>query len=130
MPTTMCNKKSVKPGVKKNAPVCRASVKPAPTKTPSNKVKVTPMKLIALPAMTVPTPKTKTFIPNITPVETNKSDTQHIADALEAYRKQVSLQFVGVTAHTQAHVKRPISFLFSFVSLGSHHAHWIISRKI
>ena len=104
----MRNKKSsTKPGVKKNAPICRASVKkPAPTKTPPNKVKVMPRKLTALPAITVPTPKTKTLIASITPVETNKSDASHIADAREAYGKQVSLQFLGATKHTQAHEKK------------------------
>ena len=100
MPTTTRTKKSTKPRVNKNAPVHRASVKnPAPTKTPSNKVKDTPTKLTALPAINVPTPKTKTFIASVTPVGTNKSDSRHIADALEAYGKQVSLQFVGMTKH-------------------------------
>ena len=123
---------STTPGTKKHAPALRASVKkPAPNKTPSNKVKETPTKLTTLPAITIPTPKTKTYITTITPVETNRSDLHHIADALEAYRKQVTSKFVGVTKHTQAHErKRPISFLTSFLSLGSHHAFWIISMKI
>jgi len=107
MLTTTRTKKSTKPRANKNAPVHRASVKkPAPTKTPSNKVKDTPTKLTALPAINVSTPNTKTFITSITPVGTNKSDARHIADALQAYRKQVSLQFVGVTKHTQAHEKK------------------------
>ena len=55
---------------------------------------------------TVPTPKTKTFIAGITPIETNKSDASHIADALEAYGKQVSSQSFGVTKHIQAHEKK------------------------
>ena len=59
MPTTTCNKKSSLLGAKKQALAHRASIRnPAPTKTPSNKVKETPMKLITLPSITAPTPKT------------------------------------------------------------------------
>jgi hypothetical protein len=107
MPTTTRNKKSsTNPGAKKNAPLHRASVKkPTPTKTPPNKVKDTPMKLTTLPAINVHTPKTETFITSVTPVGTNKSDVSHNANALEAYGKQVSLQFVGVNKHTQAREK-------------------------
>ena len=107
MLTTTCTKESSKPRVKKNAPVRRASIKkPAPTKTPSSKFTDTPTKLTALPAINVPTPKNKTFITSVTPVGTNKSDACHIADAPEAYGKQVSMQFVGVTKHAQAHEKK------------------------
>jgi capsular polysaccharide biosynthesis protein len=123
MPTTTLKKTCPMPGANKHAPALRASVKkPALIKTPSNKVKEMSTKLTTFPVITIHTPKTKTSIVGVTLVDTNKSDSHHIADALEAYRKQVSLQVVGVTKHTQAHEeKRPISFLTSFLSLGSHH---------
>lgn len=81
-------------GARKHAPECRASIKkPASTKTPSNKFKKIQPKLTTVPAISM----TKTSILSITSVESNKSNAPHLADVLEAYRKIVSLQFVGVT---------------------------------